>query len=229
MRRLTVSSNKTENFAGCIYICLQMFILPYLLAFFNGILPAPLSSVELNFVYFALNFICVTVIFHHYLLSSIKHFLRKPYSVLQYAFLGFLIYQLGRFVITYVILLLYPGFSNLNDQTVVDSVTQNYTLMSIGIILLAPVTEEVLYRGVVFGGIYRTKPILAYVVSSSIFSLIHIVGYIGQYKPVELLCSFVLYLPAGLCFAWSYERSGNIIAPILIHIANNQLGILYLR
>lgn len=229
MRKLTIHTDRKENIAGYIYIAIRLFVLPYVLAIFSSILPTPLSEGELNFIFFSINFFSVIAIFHRYFLSSVKFLVRYPFHVLRYAFLGLIGYQIGRFLVAYMIIRLYPEFSNLNDQSIMDSVAQNYTLMSIGVILLAPIAEEVLYRGVVFGSIFRKKPALGYIVSATLFSLIHIIGYIGLYKPVDLLCSFLIYLPAGIFLAWSYEKSGCIIAPILIHITNNQFGILLMR
>ena len=46
---------------------------------------------------------------------------------------------------------------------------------------------------------------------------------------LELFLSFLQYVPAGLCLAWSYEKADSIWAPILIHIAVNQMGNLAMR
>jgi len=39
----------------------------------------------------------------------------------------------------------------------------------------------------------------------------------------------VQYLPAGIAFAWAYEKSDTILTPILMHISINQIGIAALR
>ena len=229
MRKLTVYTDRKENIAGFIYIAIQMFLLPSVLQSINSTLPTPFTTGALNFIYFAINFICVTVIFHRYLLTSFKVLIQSPFVTLKCALFGFVAYQVGKALMTLVIMLLSPDFTNLNDQAVQDSMTQNYTLMGIGTIILAPVAEEVLYRGVVFGCFHRKFPVFAYIFSTIVFSMIHIVGYIGKYTPMALLCSFILYLPAGLCLAWAYDKSGTVMAPILMHIAINQLGILNMR
>ena len=229
MRKFTVYTDRKENIAGFIYIVIQMFLLPSVLQSINGTLSMPFSTGALNFIYFAINFICVTVIFRRYLLSSFKILIQSPFVTLRSALFGFVAYQAAKALITLVILLLSPNFTNLNDKAVQDSLTQNYTLMGIGTIILAPIAEEVLYRGVVFGCFHRKYPIFAYIFSTIVFSMIHIVGYIGAYTHTALLCSFILYLPAGLCLAWAYDKSGTIMAPILMHIAINQLGILNMR
>ena len=229
MKRLTAYTTKKENIAGFVYIIIQLLLLPTVLSLINEALSSPFSPGALNFIFFAVNFICIAVIFHRFLLTSIRQLIGNPFATLKPALFGFVLYQAGKFLIGIIILSLYPDFSNLNDNAIMDSVAQNYTLMSFGTILLAPVAEEVLYRGVVFGSIHKKSPAMAYIISTTVFSLIHIIGYIHVYTPMALLCSFLLYLPAGLCLAWAYAKSGNIIAPILIHIAVNQLGILYMR
>ena len=53
------------------------------------------------------------------------------------------------------------------------------------------------------------------------FALIHILGYVGQYTPLEILMAVLQYLPAGLCLAWSYTKADTIFAPIAIHATVN--------
>ena len=50
----------------------------------------------------------------------------------------------------------------------------------------------------------------------SVFSLVHFIGY--EPDLLTFAISFVLYLPAGLCLALAYERSGSILAPILMNM-----------
>ena len=106
---------------------------------------------------------------------------------------------------------------------------QHYLLMTLGTVLLVPITEETLYRGLIFGTIYRKNAVLGYILSAFIFSAVHVVGYIGLQNTTELLISFVQYLPAGLALGWAYARSGTIWTPILIHAAVNWIGMAAMR
>ena len=54
-------------------------------------------------------------------------------------------------------------------------------------------------------------------------------GYFGVYTPMQLLISFLSYLPAGFCLGWAYEKADTIFAPILIHAAVNAIGIYGMR
>lgn len=229
MKRISVALQKRSLTFGLIYIALQLLVLPLALTWGNWLLGSPLSVTSLNFVFFAFNFIVITVVYRDFLLKNIKILIQNPWRVLRFAGAGLMLYWIAAFAVGFLISSVHPDFANANDISISQMTKENYTLMSIGTVLLVPVVEETLYRGVVFGGIYPKSRVLAYVVSIAVFSIIHILGYIRVYTPIELLLSFVQYLPAGICLAWTYEKSDSIWAPILIHIAVNQVGTYSMR
>ena len=100
--------------------------------------------------------------------------------------------------------------------------------MVIGTVLLVPVAEEVLFRGVVFHSLYRVNRGLGYILSAAIFCAVHVIGYIGSTDFLTLALCYIQYLPASLCLAWAYTEADNIFAPILIHIVVNTMVILAL-
>ena len=116
-----------------------------------------------------------------------------------------------------------------NDNAIGTMVQENRALMILGAVVLAPVAEELLFRGVVFGGLFNRRPVMAYVLSTVCFSAIHVVGYIGLFSWDILALCFLQYLPAGICLAWSYARSGSILTPILIHTLVNAMGVAIMR
>ena len=215
---------KSENTGGWIYLILQIFLIPLILVICNELLSNPFSDAEINFLFFALNFICVTVICSRFLLTSVKDFFARPFVCVRSAFIGLLLYFVLSFGVNLLIGHIKPDFINENDSSIADLSQQNFTLISIGTVLLVPTVEEVFYRGLIFRGLYNRCSWAAYIVSSAIFSAIHIVGYIGVYDTLSLLLSFLQYLPAGFCLAWAYANADNIFAPILIHTAVNQIA-----
>jgi membrane protease YdiL (CAAX protease family) len=77
-------------------------------------------------------------------------------------------------------------------------------------ILAAPLFEEFIFRGQIFGGLRRSMPLAAAMTASAaIFAVIH--------PPVSMLPVFVL----GLCTAWTYERTKSLLAPMLTHALYN--------
>jgi len=82
------------------------------------------------------------------------------------------------------------------------------------VMLLAPIVEEVTYRGVAMGAMLSRgiNPIAAAILASIAFTLPH-----TQYSPAALLVVFV----TGLGLAALRLLSGTIIVPIIAHIAAN--------
>ena len=211
--------------AGFCYLAFQMLLLPSLLVFINGTLDAPLPDAELNFIFYLTNFIAVLVIFHDFLNQSLHQALSHPADLCQAVILGFVAYYACFYVVNTLATMLVPTYSNYNDEAIAAMNQGNAFLMLVGTVVLVPPVEECLYRGLIFRNLLGKNRVAAYAVSMVVFAAIHILGYIGQYSPLELLVAVVQYLPAGLCLAWSYYKGGTIFAPIFIHAAVNYLTI----
>ncbi|MEM9569687.1 MAG: CPBP family intramembrane glutamic endopeptidase [Bacteroidota bacterium] len=97
-------------------------------------------------------------------------------------------------------------------------------MIGLVICVLGPITEEMLFRGILinelhFQGVY---PILVQVVSAILFTIAH--GQVDWYNNVSI---FLL----GMLFAWLRQRTGALFIPIWAHIVHNTrlfIGILYL-
>ena len=227
--KLSVPMTRTEICFGWIYLCLQLFLLPSLLVMVNQYFGQPLTLAALNFAMFALNFLVATLLFHRYLLESARLSLAEPLRCLRAAFLGLLLYYLGNMVVSRLIFAIDPDFANVNDANISAMTQQQSTLMVIGTVLLVPPVEEVFYRGLIFRGLYNKSRIAAYLVSTLVFSAVHILGYIGLSNWPTLALCFLQYVPASIALAWAYERADSIWAPILMHMTVNQIGILAMR
>ena len=84
-------------------------------------------------------------------------------------------------------------------------------LVALYSVLIAPITEEVLFRGVIYRRIRKLFGVrFAIVLSSIIFGLFH--GNMVQ---------FIYAFLVGLALAFVYERYGTLKAPMLFHIIAN--------
>lgn len=83
-------------------------------------------------------------------------------------------------------------------------------------LLLAPILEEVTFRGVALGALVvrGVPPLMAMALSSAAFTFLHL-----QYSIPALIVVFV----AGMGFAWLRLKSGSMLVPILAHIAANSM------
>jgi membrane protease YdiL (CAAX protease family) len=84
-------------------------------------------------------------------------------------------------------------------------------------IILAPVTEEVLFRGFLLPSWSRSRlgPIGAVAATSVVFAAVHI-----QYD----VCGMIAVGLAGCVYGWLRLRSGSLLPPILAHCAGNAIA-----
>lgn len=227
--KLSISMTRRERLLGWSYLLICMFFLPSALALLNTLLKNPLSDTEVNLVFFGMNFTATVVIFHGFLYASLLQAKENLWKCLKSAIQGFLIYRAGSILFAVITLKLRPDFSNANDQNIMGLFQEYPALLGFATVFLAPVYEELLYRGLLFQGFQRKNRLLAYALSAGVFSAIHVVGYIGLYDPLTLVLCFAQYLPAGIALAWAYEKSDTIVTPIMMHIIINAIGVAALR
>jgi hypothetical protein len=85
--------------------------------------------------------------------------------------------------------------------------------------LIAPVTEEIFFRGYLYGFLRRWGVLAAVVGSTLLFVAAHAIGSVLP----------LTQLVGGILFALAYEATGNLMVPITIHVlGNNAIFILSL-
>jgi len=83
-------------------------------------------------------------------------------------------------------------------------------------VIAAPLFEEFIFRGLIFGGLRRSMRLLpAVTASAAVFAIVH--------PPASIIPVFFL----GVCTAMAYERSRSLAAPMLTHAVYNAVVIGY--
>lgn len=97
--------------------------------------------------------------------------------------------------------------------------TSNLGLIAYGavIVILAPVVEEVIFRGIMVTRFLPESPWLAGALSSVLFALMH--------SPTDIW-SFALYFGMSLIMHAAYVRRGQLVDSIALHFANNAVSYL---
>lgn len=228
-KTLSVSPKKSELLWGAAYMLLEMTLLPIVMVQVNSTLKAPLSVSQLNVVFFIVSFGITTLIFRRFIKQTLTDALRHLPEILFGSLRGFLMYWAGNLLVTMLILWLDPDFININDATIGTMVQRDFLPLAICTIFFVPVTEELLFRGVLFAGFYNRSPIKAFIFSVMVFSAIHVIGYIPDYSWDTLLLCFLQYIPPSIALGWAYARSGSILSPMLMHVIINAIGIFAMR
>ena len=221
---LYASMSRTEKILGTIWLILQL-LLPYVMHWLNGLLTSPMDPGNLTFVTYLVNFLFTVCIFGHFLRDSLVAAWRDLWNFVQAVILGFVAHWACSRVLDWALSYLIPGYNPIADASISALSGANHYLRIIGIVILAPVIEETLYRGLIFRNIWRRSRVAAYIVSMVIFSAIHVLGYIGTADITTMVLCFVRYLPAGLCLAWTYSKADNVFAPVIVHAVINAITI----
>ncbi len=86
------------------------------------------------------------------------------------------------------------------------------------IVVAAPVSEEICFRGMLFGGLRSHMPrIAAALVSALIFGALHALTGISAVPPLIFF---------GFVLALLYEKTGSIVPGILLHMLNNSVALI---
>ena len=228
-RLLYISMSRSEKIWGWLYLAFSLIALPSLLTILNSKLASPLDEGTLNFAFYCINFLAVICIFSRFLRDSLVAAWRDLWNFIQAVVLGYVALWAATKVMNFAMGYLLPNFKNINDSSIIAMAKNGYTLTAIGVVILVPLVEEVLYRGLIFRNLYRSSQAAAYLVSMAAFAAIHVLGYIGSESVTTLVLCFLQYLPAGLCLAWTYAKADNIFAPIVVHAIVNAVAIGALR
>lgn len=87
-------------------------------------------------------------------------------------------------------------------------------LVFLVVVIGAPIVEEILFRGILFGKLIDVlSPKMAIFLSGAVFGIYH-------FNIIQTPNTFVM----GMVLAYVYYKTGNIKEPILIHLTNNLLA-----
>ncbi len=96
-----------------------------------------------------------------------------------------------------------------------DTAGIGFVLTLFAAAIVAPIAEEIFFRGFMYGGLRgRISVVGATLVSTLFFTALHF--SIDQFIPI-----FVL----GIFLAWLYEKTGSLYPGIIFHLANNAISL----
>lgn len=143
----------------------------------------------------------------------------------RWAYLGvFFLFFILMFVWVNITTLIFPSTQNGNEMM---KEAANLTGISYFIMrilygsLIAPIVEELVFRGLLMTALSKFKKhYIDVVVSSTLFSLIHVLQY-GW-----VLTDFIVYAGAGLLFCMLFRYTRSVYWPMALHILWNVVSLL---
>ena len=113
--------------------------------------------------------------------------------------------------------------SNRNNASIISLAMQDSGPITAMAVFLAPLTEEVLFRGLLFGTLRRRNRLAAYLLTILLFSLYHVWGF-ALYDATYWIY-LLQYLPAAWLLCRCYERTDSIWCSIFFHMLVNWISI----
>ncbi len=210
-----------QSIAALIWIPMEVLGLPLLLI---RLFP-DMSDVDLNLWVSGISLAVLLPLCLSFLRRDFDRVWERPGYILAQAFIGLGLMLVCNILVGYLFTFLLPE-ANPNDEAVDALLRAEKGKMSAVTVVMAPLLEELMCRGGVFGTLRRWNRTAAYIGCLLLFSLLHTWQY-ALYDPKYLL--FILqYLPAGWLLCRCYEKTECIWASILLHALNNALALLLL-
>ena len=218
------SMSSLQTALGWLYVPLHLVALPLLLNIYVAWRAPDTSPVALNVAYLGLGLCFVLLVMLSFLRRSFDAFLDAPGRNAMIMLAGFC----GNYVLSLAVALVFQRFGaapeNPNDSYILELAARDWGAIAAINIFLAPLVEEVLFRGVAFGSLRPRSRFWAYAVSAALFSLGHVWQYAAAQRDALVLLYAFRYVPVSLALAWCYERSGSIWTTIFFHMAFNGLS-----
>ena len=212
---------------GFALLMVHMFLIPILfLAYAVAVDGEAVDSLNVEFRHYAISFVLIVLTMRGYMRREFDGLLDRPIGSVVTLIMSFLAFMTLLYIVSFAIIAIVGDMDADAAETVLDITKVNFEVLFIFRVLVLPVVEEVLYRGVVFCRLVEHRRIVIYAVSI----LLYIVGntwtaFVFNFD-IRLFVLALQYVPTGFVCAYCYDRSGNLWTSIIFHMLANALLIL---
>ena len=228
-RSVSVGMTRLEKILGGGLLAVYLVILPLgadpMFDLIGKLFGIVISDGVRNAAYYYILFALTVVAFGEYLGRSARVMLDHLRTALLSVGLGLVAFYGLNEIVWRGMKLFDLGRDNLNDQAILTRIgAAPYSTVFI-VVFLAPVVEEAVFRGYVFGNLRETSRAAAYIISGLLFAFLHVWQFVVLNHDFSYLLIMVQYFVPGLVMAWTFERSGSLWGSILLHCTVNALSV----
>ena len=108
------------------------------------------------------------------------------------------------------------GISNTTNQAAIENAHMNPFLLITFTVIMAPIVEELVFRGLLMGRVFNPDSIVGLIVSSLLFGLVHMPNSIGVW---------IVYAGMGFVLGIAYRKFQKLEYCIMAHIINNSIAV----
>jgi uncharacterized protein len=219
--------SKPQQIAGLVYIPFHLIVFPLFIGMMAVYLPSGLTDIAQQTIYYGLGLA--------FCLICMWGYLRRAYDIMLdnmlVSILALSFALISYFLLTYLaegilFAILGDQSSNPNNNAIMNVADKYPNAIFALTVFIAPLVEETLFRGVLFGSLRPKHRILAYALSIGLFALYHVWQYALNAGDWMMLIYMLEYIPAGYVFAWLYAKTNCIWLPIFLHMGINLLSMI---
>ena len=212
------------------YFFCGSFILSAMLKFavieLHFVIDENMATALLNVLLDGILVIMTFMIFKDSLKEQFKDFFSNLKYNAMYAFIKGPLIIYGCSLVGGLLSLLFQGNTTSENQALLETlISDHFLLMALASVILAPILEELIFRGAVFAWLYEVHPIIAHVLSGFIFGFVHVMNAVLSGDFSEILQVFG-YFFMGVGLSYLYEKTNNIYVPIITHAINNLVAVI---
>jgi len=218
----------SERNRGWVFFALYILVFPRLMGWVQRLVSGdaePLVA-EANLVYYALLFVLALLVFWTFLrhgFSLLLDWLPENLFAIVTGLVGAVVLHVLVMLLPYPVA--NPVFTDWPNEFMVSPAAT-----AVVAVVLMPLVEEVLFRGLVFGSLRRYSRPIAYGVTVVGYALACAWQYIFQPTGLDLryLLLTVQYLPMSLALTWCYDNGGSIWGAVVLHMLINGIQLVWL-
>ncbi len=212
---------RSERRRGWIFFALYLLVLPYLNALVQRLLfpDGEIPAAEAGVVYYAV----LTLLALLFFWSFLRHGFSLLLDWLPENSFAFLTGLGGAVLLEYLF-----SFLPLPVQDPIPlQYAAEYALApaatAVLVILLIPLVEETLFRGLIFGTFRQYGRPIAYSVAVLLYAFACVWRYALDFGDLAYLLLALRYIPMSLALTWCYDNGGSIWAVVALHAVLNAI------
>ncbi len=224
-------THRRELIFGLVYLPVHIFLMPVIVSLFSKYLFLAFrlsnTSANMTLIYYGISFVVLMVFMRGFLKDSFSVFIDKSVSAITFSMVGYFQYFMLVYAMSAAFMLITKQSAvNPNSAAISEQISSNSRAMVFSTVVLAPIVEETLFRGALFGLIRRKNRIAAFSVSYLFFSVYHLWSYaLGGISPIFVFY-MLQYLPGSYILARCYEKSGTVWSSVILHMMINGVSVL---
>lgn len=183
-----------------------------------------LGNPRVDLVYSVLLLILSIYLTKDFWIEMGRRFKQEPMMNIKTVFITLPLMLGTSMVLNYAITTL-TGLDGSQNQNELIKIFGDFPLLLVfQALIFAPIVEELMYRGLLFGMLQKRSQMFAVLFSSFFFGMAHVYPSLfdGQYMDLVFLPT---YFMLGFWLNRAYIKSKSLYTPVIIHFINNAIGV----